>query len=404
MTRNQRLRRRLRMEQRQAKRRKLKLQQLATNGRKNEIIRMLLAQRRPETYGVNAFTRAVFAKAPRLAHYEQTVAALDAMKNVSKFRDVQDWQPQGKSSKALLVSLANHLFAKWPMPQILWSAFWDEASIPYRKAVAKVAAGDSLFALCRSGKFPVSLSKKQCYRLLKMPARFSLLEAVRLLQVEEAGGDKLLFDQWWQTPIAKRCHAPQEEVFWQQFLNWLVKQKSREGNAINGNTIDALSRFMHFMHSEDRTYNLKGRSFNRVMQQMQDWQKERQLMRSLQGQNLPGSGYIDLSWQQTVKNTQGVLVPLHWDIYEILSKADLHAEGKVMNHCVYTYKSQVQKGLSSIWTVSVAGKKCLTFELRNQLGKVIQIKGKSNREPDKLEMAAIRYWANYNGLSVAGAA
>jgi hypothetical protein len=226
------------------------------------------------------------------------------------------------------------------------------------------------------------------------------LQAVRLVQIEDLGGDKILFWQWWQTLEARRCHSAKRELFWQQVLQWLIQHRENDPRLRSGNTLIDIARYLRFKRQRYRKFSIKGRSKDRILEDMELWQQHQDILRLKREQSLPGSGFLDLGWHQEVSDELGLVSNVNWQMREILSKVDLFNEGKTMRHCVYTYRGQIDRGNCSIWTLTANGQKCVTIELNNKSAKVVQMKGKGNRHPHKPELVAIGYWARENGIAM----
>lgn len=402
MTRNKRLRRRINTEKRRAEERQQQREMAIVQAKLEANIAINLG-RKPARLTGNSFQCQVFRKAPKLAQCADAIEAVRAIKPVAKYSDISAWKPQGKSAKTQFLSFAEFVFPDWTLPKILWSAFWSESCSTFKKAVISIARGYSLHSLCKSGDFPVALTKKQCHELLHMPAKLTLMEAVRLVQIKSLGGDKLLFQQWWQTAQAKCCHPAQTERYWQQCLSWIIKNRNKaneDPRLFSGNVLAQLFVYLDFRHNQDKTFGVKGRSVDNVLMDTQKWHKEQALLEQAKGINLPASGFQDLQWQQTKWFKKHGMKLLHWQVKEIRSKSELLEEGNAMRHCVYSYKRCVEKRSSSIWALTCNGQRGLTIEVRNRNRQIVQIKGKGNREANALEQSAVDYWAKHNELHV----
>jgi hypothetical protein len=89
------------------------------------------------------------------------------------------------------------------------------------------------------------------------------------------------------------------------------------------------------------------------------------------------------------------------------SDLELAAEGRRMNHCVYSYVWSIQKGQTSIWSMMLEDGKgatgrwaMLTIEVRNDLRRVVQARGRFNRPATSEEHGVLLAWAGQNGLEV----
>src|SRR5690606_32662743 len=74
-------------------------------------------------------------KAPRLLD-ESYIDAFIRMTRVQWLRPLADWTPKGKGKPSLFRSLANHLFAAYPSPDIVWSMFFHPDAEILRETLA----------------------------------------------------------------------------------------------------------------------------------------------------------------------------------------------------------------------------------------------------------------------------
>lgn len=92
----------------------------------------------------------------------------------------------------------------------------------------------------------------------------------------------------------------------------------------------------------------------------------------------------------------------HWQITQICNTHELHEEGSTQHHCVSSYLSECQLGLTSIWSLKEQRnhvyKRALTIELRND-GRIVQVRGFANRAPKPHEKAVVLAWARDNYLT-----
>jgi hypothetical protein len=87
----------------------------------------------------------------------------------------------------------------------------------------------------------------------------------------------------------------------------------------------------------------------------------------------------------------------HVRITELLSSAQLRAEGDAMRHCVATYTGSCHSGRTAIYSLTVeqrAGKeRLLTIEVSVQDRRITQARGRMNQMPTPLAERVLRAWA-----------
>jgi hypothetical protein len=71
-----------------------------------------------------------------------------------------------------------------------------------------------------------------------------------------------------------------------------------------------------------------------------------------------------------------------------------------MRHCVSCYATDIKEGRSSIWSLRCDGARALTVEVANGMRRVVQARGKCNRNPKPLELGLLHRWALANELEL----
>jgi len=93
---------------------------------------------------------------------------------------------------------------------------------------------------------------------------------------------------------------------------------------------------------------------------------------------------------------------LEWSIVELLNSSALHAEGRAMHHCVFTYADKCRSRDSSIWSLRLridgGEKRITTIEVDPRCRAIVQLRGKWNRAPGRHAHAIIGQWAAHAGI------
>ncbi len=361
----------------------------------DRIIARRLAHKKTNPFSEDdTFNRVVWQKAPKLLKDGTCFRAVQNMGNISSIRQVEDWNPQQKSYRALLVSLANHLFASYPMPPYIWSVFWSTPDLSLAKLVTRIAYGVSVYSLSKNKELGVVLSKKQCHQLMSLPAKFSFIDSIRFIQLQGCGGSRALFNEWRRSRYVSSLQSFEMEQFGTEVLGWLCKQDD-----IRPKSVVPLMEYLYDRKSKSTTFSIKGRSLGKTIAAMEEWQHQERLRKLLMGIDLPESGLVGAAWSASRNKVPNDKPQNYqWSVTEILSMERLLAEGKEMNHCVYSYRNDIKKGRCSIWSVSQGIHKKLTIEVNNRNKQIVQVKGKYNREPHQAEWQAVRKWASLNGV------
>jgi hypothetical protein len=343
----------------------------------------------------------VFERAPRLgvAPYADAVLLLTRSRT---HRALADWRPRGKGRDALFRSLGEHLLAKFPVPALLWAGFFDEDAHWFAPLVAHVAGGGSLFHFVQTTNFPIKLTRAMCHELLAMRSGGSLLEAIRRVQVRSAGGDERLFRAWMGTNQALGMWTPDQEAFWFTVVCWFAKLQT-----LDPSHVAPLADYVANRRLRDRAFSVSGRSPAALTRAMNDWHRELAREKDVCDAALPPSGYTSMTLDRSTQDRDGLRRERIWRVEEVRTTRELFDEGRRMNHCVYSYLGTIEKGLTSIWTMTLADGSgvtgrwaMLTIDVRRDLRRVVQARGRFNRAPTCEELSVLQAWSNRNALEV----
>jgi hypothetical protein len=76
----------------------------------------------------------------------------------------------------------------------------------------------------------------------------------------------------------------------------------------------------------------------------------------------------------------------------------LAAEGSSMHHCVYSYRADIEKGKTSIWSFRLNGDRVATIEIRLPEKIIVQARGHCNRVLEPVEKRALKQFAIARGI------
>jgi hypothetical protein len=368
------------------------------SGARQDVHRFLATQRQPSVR-LARLLHVVAERGPRLARNE-LFAAFERMAAAPWVRPLSDWQPAGKGVDTLFRSLAEHLFARYPMPAFLWTAFQggeDRAALV--GVVLHVAAGGSLFEAVKTGLLPVPLTRRMCHEVLLRRGDEDFLCVVRRVQVRTAGGSGRLVSAWLATEAGSRLHDREGEAFWQTVLEWLAANPMLPETEV-GPLVD----YIAFRRREDPAFSIQGRSVLALLRGMREWHGALARDRSVTQRVFGTSGFQPMDLDRSRKTASGRLTEI-WHVREILDARALADEGRAMGHCVYSYAGIVGSGVCSIWTLTLEDGsghwRRLTIEVRNVERRIVQARGRFNRLPEALDLIPLTTWANRNGLALA---
>lgn len=335
--------------------------------------------------------------------------------NLSWTRPLEGWQPKGRSRRAELRSLIDHLFVRYPTPAFLYQAFDGDADRLHEDAWERRFL--LLFTLVASGgrrkeipgQLGAPLTKRMITQFLSAKARQSPLEALRMAQVmascEDKGRARDLTSALMDTPFG-RDRYPHGEDRAQEVIGWITRQPDLPLAEV-GPLVD------YIQHAQgEEGWSLKGRTVTSLNRDARAWHAELARIRKASGQIFPESSFR--GWDRLeVKDLDR---DLYWrlSLKEISNSKALSAEGRAMGHCVYSYARQIAHGRTSIWSLRrhavaiydgveypVGGEeRLLTIEVRNGARSVPQARGRFNRKAKEWEKVCLRRWARTNGLSL----
>jgi hypothetical protein len=294
------------------------------------------------------------------------------------------------------------LLAEYPLPAVFWNAFFEPEAARFAPIVAKVAAGGSLFAVVRD-ELPIALTRAMCHALLTARGDAGLLEAIRRVQARAAGADRRLFEAWRATPHARAIGSRDDEAFWLTVLEWLARAPF-----IDVNQVGPLCDYIAQRRRDDGAFALKGRSLAAMIRAMLEWHGALAAHDHKALVFFRASGFASAQWSDlTRREPDGSVVHETWRLRELLSSRALFDEGRRMGHCVYSYSSLVERGISSIWSMTMEDGRgptgnwsMATVEVRNELRRVVQARGRHNRALTAREHDVLKRWAGMNGLAL----
>ena len=338
---------------------------------------------------VSPIAKAIIDKASKLYHDERYKNGIEVICSSKHVRDIDEWVPKGKSCETLYRSLASHVFAKFPMPAFLWSAFFvcDKREI---ETVKRIAAGESLFKMAQVGEFPLPLTRKQCHDFLASPSDFNFIQALRRMQVKTHGGNLRLYQTWIGLDFGRNISTQDREIFWDGVLAWFSKH-----SMLDVSQISPLVDYITFRKREDATFTMKGRSPIAMIRGMEQWHKDLGKSRDNDKREFGMSGFRDGSY--SFPNDK---LSRTWYVNELLSGKALNKEGSELKHCAASYARSVEEGRISMWSMTEGHQKVITIEVHNQTKQIMQARGRFNRSCSNEEFRILTKWAQDNNLII----
>jgi hypothetical protein len=351
------------------------------------------------------FWLAIEKKSPKILDKEY-LHAVRIVNTLEHQRSITDWEPRGKGKTTIFNSLCDHLLAKFPTPQFIWSAFWEQDvahSLGVRdtgkiiiQTVVGIARGDSFAKMCKSGEFPITFTNKQCHQFLNSTSDSSFMSALRRVQIQTHGGDRRLLTALMARDAGKKLASTRDETFLDSVIHWFAKNPMMDMQQF-GPLCDYIW-FRYGAGAAGNDFSMKGRSVLAMMRGMEEWHADLAKRKAVVGKEYKPSGIKAGHYEFKHRTAEGNFVTLTCDINEILTSKLLHAEGSALKHCVLSYSWSIEQGNCSIWSMTFNGDRAVTIEVRGR--QISQVRGMRNRQSTSEEFKIIQKWAQENQLSI----
>jgi hypothetical protein len=323
----------------------------------------------------------------------------------SKIRPLEEWDTKGKKGyDALAWSLIQHYFCEYPMANF-WYALWRTpqafATHPMLvEAFFKIGKGKSLYKLTKDTRtFNIPLTKKMCHEFLTSTGTESTMHAIVDVKVRAAGGEP-----WLSSAINdfQLFSVGGWVPFNEEYIAWMCKNLTPRPAMFSIAQIRDLKDYITHARFEARRlnrtegtplYSLKGRTLGTVTEAMVKWHEHLAQVKASTGSFDP-CGVPGFVYEQNKKNT--------WTVDEILTSTKLAAEGRAMSHCVYSYKSQIDRGSCAIYSLKHNGERIATIQVDPKQLLVRQVKGKRNTSISAPQQSVLTRWMQDVGLNRTG--
>jgi len=352
-----------------------------TTARKDRLVRLLLV---------------VFARDPRLRRAD-LLRAYGLLAEQSWVRGPEAWTPRGRGAEGRFKSLVSHLLCRWPVARFLDSAFVQPEVEEARRWVtvyARLGGGDSLRHIVGDGVLATPMTRRACALFVGARGGDDVMGALRRAQVTAWGGSIALASALRATPWGHVVTALEEPHG--EWVQWMTRQPDLDLGRIR-----EILDWARFCREDDRSFSMVGRTVASVLRGVDELAVQIARVRpSTRGgpRAFAASGVLAGEWELVGSGEFGG--PAVWRMDELLSPRALVAEGRAMRHCVGGYVDEVTTGECSIWSIRREGERCLTVEVSADR-RIIQARGRRNRDPTLVEFRVIRRWARKAKLTLA---
>jgi hypothetical protein len=322
-------------------------------------------------------------------------------------RPADAWVPAGGGTRPRFASLAGHLFAHYPMPAFMASAWYggrEPDAIRRQGWYRHMGLGRNI----RTADVPLALTKKMAHEFTLAPEHYSIEMALRWGQVRGLGGSKELARAIVATRLGRSFD---EEDFWRTVVHFFVNHPEL-GLEHVGPIVDYLhaQRFLAPDDVEEGELSdeppqphlsMKGRTPRSLLRQIGEWQARLRRQPSVEAFRWNPSGIGGFRWEEPSDGRPGYR---RWTIGELLSSGALYREGAAMCHCVATFARACARRQASIWSMrfEVPGRRyrALTIEVDPRTRTIRQARRHHDAWPTAKQRRILERWAVQEGLMI----
>jgi hypothetical protein len=338
------------------------------------------------------------------------VFLINRLKNLASrqglwLRSVETWRARNGTLREEFRSLASHLLASYPVPGFMDSV-WDlpAGAEAFRQQSWFIRLGRG--AKLRSLNLPIALTREMEHHTRRASDHYTVIQALRYGETRGLGGSHKLSCEVAHSRLGwDATNAP----FWRTVLRFFVTHTEMPLTCI-GPIIDFIQankfageEVLTANGTETRAsswpgFSMEGRTLKSLLRLVRAWNPD-----------LGSASSQGFSWDQSGVQAYRFVEKspdareLDWSIVELLNSPALHAEGRAMRHCVYTYAAKCRRRESTIWSLRLRvdgeEKRMTTIEVDLQRRSIIQIRARWNRRPGVRSGEIIQQWAAHAGLA-----
>ncbi len=299
-------------------------------------------------------------------------------------RSPQTWDENGETP------LLDHVLFRYDIPGALYAEWLRKPDADRLKWLCwsiLLAQGGSLKRA--ADLFDWRISRKFQGHFLAAPSGISPIEACIFAEVCRLGGTDVDFQRIVAQPAfvidpTQPAGDESHSIFWQETALWLIAHRDELSDDESGLVLTwAMHKYTEARRDGTQAFSLKGRSVRRSIEHSVEYRRLVELPWSDLQWNKHG-------WDRELQKEPGILL----SFVELTSGEELFDEGQAMNHCVSSYAARCAAGRSAIVSMRANDVRLVTIEVEPATGRLVQARGKFNREIDSEERQAIRHWAD----------
>jgi hypothetical protein len=361
----------------------------------------------------NAALRRVARRARPTPDFSKAIEEAGRGFSCEVVRDPGSWRPQMKTRDGarLRLAAARHLFALYPVPEMLERIWIDDTGLSVqevrlrRQWYVTAARGGSLYK-AGAGTW---LTRKEVHAFLNPSAGLGFEEAFWEAIARSYAVDAAMASRIARSKIAR---APRGELeFWRGVVRFFC------ANPVPVETIDDLCDYLAECRRRDPHYSLEGRTLPALTRRMHEWHHDIAAIERIEAMRRrarggaahdwpvdaawPGSPLADWEWVPSSRDAKAK--GERFVVRQLKHAEDLVMESRALRHCVSTYAGKCIAGNASIWSLRRCTKdridRLLTIEVDRQ-HQAVQVRGLANRLAHEDERNVIERWAKARGIAL----
>ncbi|MFO1459315.1 MAG: hypothetical protein U1G08_07880 [Verrucomicrobiota bacterium] len=324
----------------------------------------------------------------------KTIIALQAL----WIRSVADWKAPAADADTCIADLFAHLFYLYEVPAWLdsraapsralnWDTDWLSLALYMGRGGSLYRAAEYLFI---NAKGRPLFTRRGTHYLRQAPAYETVQECIYHAFVLQSGGDNVAVSDFLHYGLRPNLMHGAPVV--RTVAPWLAKHRKDVAASLGilvvawgFSAADRRRVKARLMGDTVRPLSLKGRSALSVLAEVfasLSTPKHPIRYRMAHLLQWPSHG-----WDRAVSSSGTI-----WSFREICSLTDLALESKEMDHCVFKLLGQCASGETLIFSLMSERGDRVTLQVCPTTSTLLEIRGRSNREPSPAEHAAAREW------------
>ncbi|MFP4844451.1 PcfJ domain-containing protein [Winogradskyella sp. PE311] len=317
----------------------------------------------------------------------RSYADVEVLHNMSSFgnkfnKDIESWKAESSAKDEQISSLLKYCFTKYETPKFLEASFYESHKL-HMLWYVQLGKGVSVKDL---SQMPIQLTNKMAHEFRSAPDYFRVFEALRYAQAIGFGATKEAAKIIAISSLSSIRDV--EEVFWTSVVKFFSRIERLETNELN-QIVD----YLRHKYREDLTFSMKGRTFNALLNQTNDWHR-RIYIKNEMGNVLSwkSSGIKPLCKAEVIEGQTVVFKTI-----ELKNSIELYDEGVAMHHCVAEYDEDCEANQSRIFSLqsqkdSEIPTRLATIEVAIPSYEIVEAKAKYNEEPNEMMFTLIEEW------------